>query len=201
MTGLRCNAGRVPRARQRRPAAAITGWRIGLIRPFKGVCEGKSTAPRTGCSADFWQLQGGRRRKRGGGRNGVCQSPSGGGGEEVPAPADLTKARAVPSGNECRLDGRMAIPGEESARQRPPPRTAMKSAAGLVHQTRAEGVPDGRRYCGPGVRRANQMISANTTPTATMAATVAIRALGRVSIMRGFWKWLPGTGSNRRPSD
>ncbi len=30
----------------------------------------------------------------------------------------------------------------------------------------------------------DQTISANTTPTATMATTVAIRALGRVSIMR-----------------
>lgn len=57
--------------------------------------------------------------------------------------------------------------------------------------------------------RPDQTISANTTPTATMAAMVANRALGRVLIMcavetcreSGLRKWLPGTGSNRRPSD
>jgi hypothetical protein len=46
----------------------------------------------------------------------------------------------------------------------------------------------------------DQMIRANTKPTATMATMVAIRALGSVSIMR-CWNAPPGRTSEMAPRD
>ena len=182
---------------------------------------GRKAAPRVGRAAGVRERcegSGGGSRKRGGGRNGVCQSPSGGGGEEFPAPADLTNAGAVPNRPGARNEPKIPSAGPtanlpverlttlenfghslkaQSYLYRP---ASVEQIAEVFRTAKKNGLTVAQRgeRC---ARRANQTISANTAPTATMAMTVAIRALGRVSIMRGFERWLPGTGSNRRPSD
>ena len=107
-------------------------------------------------------------------------------GKSSRPPADLTNAGAVPNRLNARCKRTLAISRGFSGGWGVGVRTAMRNDAGATHQSRAAdrslGIFRGER-CG---RPSGQTISANTAPTATMAMTVAIRALGRVSIMRGF---------------